>query len=96
MAPIAPTKGSTSPVILLAIVALGLILGYFYYASVLKDEAVTIPAFEIPADDNLAKFKDIKLDFSFVDDLKFGALKIFGESPVQPGVTGKTDIFAPF
>ena len=93
---LASTKNSTSPVILIAIVTLGLIAGYFYYSQALQDQALPIQPISIPAEDKLAKFKDLKLNFSAVDDLTFKVLRIFGESPVQPGSTGRVDIFAPF
>lgn len=93
---ITPTKNSTSSVILFGIVVLGLIVGYFYYAQVLQDQSVDITSFTIPPEDNLVKFKDLTFDFGPFDDLKFKSLKIFGESPVLPGATGRVDIFAPF
>lgn len=94
--PIAPTKNSTSTVTLIAIVVLGLITGYFYYSLSLQDQALPIQPISISVDDKLAEFKDPKLDFSALDNLTFKSLRIFGESPVQPGSTGRTDIFAPF
>lgn len=93
---IAPTKNSPSPVISLAIIALGLIVGYFYYAQALKDQPQPFAPFEVPAGDTLVKFKNLTLDFGPFDDVQFKALRIFGESPVQPGATGRVDIFAPF
>lgn len=93
---IAPTKNSTSPIILIAIVAIGLILGYFYYSFALKDQAQQITPFTISPEDNLSKFANLKLDFGPFDDIKFRSLRIFGESPVQSGITGKADLFAPF
>ena len=82
--------------ILIAIVALGLIVGYFYYARALQDQTVEIAPMNISPEDNLVKFKDLTFDFGPFDDLKFKSLKIFGESPVLPGATGRVDIFAPF
>lgn len=93
---ISPNKNSTSPVILIGIVVLGLIIGYFYYARELQGQAVNIPPLKISPDDGLAKFKSLTFDFSPFDNIKFKSLRIFGESPVQPGVTGRVDIFAPF
>ena len=93
---ITPTKNSTSPVILFGIVAIGLIIGYFYYAQALQDQSVDIVPFTISPDDSLARFKTLTFDFGPFDDIKFKSLKIFGESPVQPGATGRVDIFAPF
>lgn len=93
---ITPTKNLTSPVILFGIVALGLIVGYFYYAQAFQGQVVEITPFSIAPEDNLTKFKDLSFNFGPFDDIKFKSLKIFGESPVQPGVTGRVDIFAPF
>lgn len=86
----------TSPVITIAIIALGFIAGYFYYSQALQNPPPPVQPINISADDSLAKFKDLKFNFSILDDEKFKALKILGESPVQPGVKGKTDLFAPF
>ncbi|MBI2669727.1 MAG: hypothetical protein HYX20_01070 [Candidatus Yanofskybacteria bacterium] len=94
--PIAPTRNTTSLLILVAIALFGLIVGYFYYSQALQDQVIPISPIDISADDGLAKFKDLKLDFSVLDGLAFKALRIFGESPVQPGSTGRADPFAPF
>lgn len=93
---VSPTKNLTSPVILWAIVALGLIAGYFYYTQALQDQAQPFAPLEVAPGDNLAKFKDLSFDFGPFDSLQFKALRIFGESPVKPGATGRADIFAPF
>jgi len=93
---VTPTKNSTSPVLLFAVVILGFIIGYFYYEGVLKDQAVQILLPQTATGDTLAKFKDLTIDFGPLDDLKFKTLRIFGESPVQPGATGKIDLFSPF
>lgn len=96
--PITQTKNTTSPVILVAIVALGIIVGYFYYNQVASDQSLPVPAASGGAaiGDTLDKLKDLKLDFSGLDLQAFKNLGIFGESPVSPGSTGRTDIFAPF
>ena len=79
----------------MAIVFAGIAGGYLYYSQVLQQiSPPQIP--EISSSDTLAKFKDIKFDFSIFDDARFRSLKVFGESPVQPGTTGKTDLFSPF
>ncbi len=100
------TKNTTSPVILVAIVALGIILGYFYYKQVVPDQslpassslggAAPVSSGNSSAGDVLDKLKDLKLDFSGLDLQAFKNLGIFGESPVNPGPTGRSDIFAPF
>ena len=87
---------TTSPVILGAIIVLGIVVGYFYYSTTLKDQAAVVPPPPIRTEDDLAKFKDLKFNFGPFDNFKFRALKIFGESPVKPGPAGRADIFAPF
>lgn len=88
-------RNKQSPIISIAIILAGLIGGYIYYSQT-PVETSPIQTVSISADDNLSKFKDLKFDFSILDDARFQALKIFGESPVLPGSTGRTDIFAPF
>ncbi len=90
------TKNTTSPIILFAIVALGLFIGYFYYSQTSQDQVFPVAPTNGITEGNISKLKDLKLDFSGLDNLTFKALKIFGESPVQPGSTGRIDIFAPF
>lgn len=92
----APIKESQSPVIPIALIALGIIAGYLFYSQSPKGDIPEIPLPAISSDETLSKFKDLSLDFSVFDDFKFRSLKIFGESPVQPGPTGRVDIFAPF
>lgn len=92
----APIKTNPSKVIPAAIVVIGIIAGYFFYTSFIKEEFVEIPLPAAIQDGTLSKFKDLSLDFSAFDDSRFKSLRIFGESPVQPGQTGRTDIFAPF
>jgi hypothetical protein len=89
-------KENPSKVILIAIIILGLLGGYLFYYLTIKGTEVKIPAPTISQDDTLSKFKNIDLNFSVFDDFRFKSLKIFGESPVQPGPTGRVDIFAPF
>ena len=81
---------------LIAIAVLGLIAGFFYYSRALQDQIFLVSPINISADDRLVKFKDLKLNFSVLDNLTFKTLRIFGESPVQPGSTGRIDPFAPF
>ena len=75
--------------------ALGIIAGYLFFSMTIQGSKEGIPL-PVIADDTLSKFKDLSLDFSIFDDARFKSLKIFGESPVQPGPTGRLDIFAPF
>ena len=86
-----------SAVIHLAIIGLGLLAGYFYYAQFLRDSRQPETLSDIRADDNLSKFRDLgSLDFKVLTDPGFRILKVIGEIPVKAGATGRTDIFAPF
>ena len=79
------------------VVICGLVIGYILYSNSffpLTPEAINPPA--IPPDtDVMARFDALKLDFSVFDNMAFKELKIFGDIPVTPGVTGKTDPFSP-
>ena len=82
---------------MIAIVLIGVIGGYLYYSQIIAPSKVPIVLPDIPKDDILSKFKDLKsLDFSVLSNPTFRSLKMFGEVPVLPGQTGRTDLFAPF
>ena len=93
---ISSQKNSTNILILVGIVLLGFAAGYFFYTQFGETTVPTLETYNIPASDSLNKFKDLKLDFSTFNDMTFGALRIFGESPIKPGATGRTDMFAPY
>ena len=89
-------RNSSSKVVNIAIILLGIIAGYFYYTQVGKNDS-SFPAPNIPTADNLNKFRDAKtFDLIIFNDPSFKILKTIGDVPVQPGPTGRTDIFAPF
>jgi hypothetical protein len=92
----APIRENPSRIIPIAIIVLGVVAGYLFYSMSIKGSAAEIPPPVVAPNDVLSKFKELDLDFSIFDDLRFKSLKIFGESPVQPGQTGRADIFAPF
>ena len=77
------------------IIVFGFAAGYFYYSQWAVPARVPIEPPPIAGRDDLMTFKNLKIDFSILDNNKYKALEIFGESPVNPGVTGKKDIFAP-
>jgi hypothetical protein len=90
-------KAGTSVFVQFAIVLLGLVGGYIYYSQVIKPAKVPIVLRDIPKGDSLEKFKTFdSFDFSVLDNSSFKGLKILGDIPVDPGVTGRTDLFAPF
>ncbi len=87
-------RNQQSPIVLIAIILLGLIAGYFYYSQVLQGQPTSIAPSTVLPNDTLSKFKDFKFNFSILDDPQFKSLKIFGDSPVLPGQTGKPDAFS--
>lgn len=83
-----------SKVILSFIVGIGLIVGYLSYSNL--DEPV-IPDQEFAGRGaSLESFRGFTLDFSILDDERYKALEIFGENPVDIGITGeRKNPFAP-
>lgn len=82
--------------IALLILVTAFAMGYLYYSESIQTAQLPINPVPLSARDDLAMFKDLTIDFSILDDPRFKSLKVFGESPVIPGVIGKRDIFAPF
>ena len=73
----------------------GFALGYFYYSQWVVPARVTVEPPLVASKDDFKMFENLKIDFSILDNKKYKALEIFGESPVNPGFTGKKDLFAP-
>ncbi len=92
-----PLQQSTNQntLIIALIIVLGFAGGYIYYSQWAVPARVLIEPPVIAGRDDLKKFENLKIDFSILDNSKYKALEIFGESPVNPGVTGKKDIFSP-
>ncbi len=86
----------TSPKLIAAlIILLGVLGGYLYYSQLLPaTEPISPPP--IGEKDGLKQFENFKIDFSIINNQLFRSLAAYGEAPVNPGVTGKKDIFAPF
>lgn len=83
-----------SRLIIFLIISMGFVLGYLSYG-INEDVLLTIKN-PILANDSLESFKNFKLDFSILDDERYKSLEIFGENPVDPGVTGeRKNPFAP-
>ena len=80
---------------IILIIAIGLVGGYVVYSQWLKPAEALIPPPAISSQDSLSTFKDLKIDFSILDNPAYKSLITSGESPVNPGITGKTDLFAP-
>lgn len=84
-----------SLLILVMIILLGIVGGYFYYSSfVLPSQSPVAPP-SISQNDDLKALESLQIDFGILTNKKFKSLQIFGESPVNPGTTGKKDLFAP-
>lgn len=80
------------------IIIFGVVLGYIFYSSQLFSIEVSAPASEVTRPDDaetVTKLESVFLDFSIFDNVIFKELKIFGEIPVTPGITGKNDPFSP-
>jgi hypothetical protein len=85
----------SSKLYLLLIVLVGLIGGYVFYGQWIKPQEEVIPPPVIDKQDNLNSFRNMKIDFAAIGDPATKELIISGEAPVNPGVTGKKDLFAP-
>ena len=84
-----------SLIIPIGIILLGVIAGYFFYANFVTP-SVSPAMINTSVAGNFNKFKNFnRFDFSVFDNSIFKSLKVFGESPVTPGQTGKIDLFAP-
>lgn len=89
-------RSQTGIFIQAVIILFGLIGGYLYYSQLIRPNKQAITVTEVPRQDVLSKFKDIRsFNFEIFNRDYFKALKILGEAPVLPGATGRSDIFAP-
>lgn len=83
----------TNPFILILIILLGLIIGYFYDSQLAGDTSYEVAIPPTANDPTYVAFKDLRFNLALFDDPSFTSLKILGEFPIQPGNTGKTDLF---
>lgn len=81
-----------SKVMLGFIIFIGAAAGYLYYS---QTSEVIVDIGGPPISQELEKFDRIKLDFSILEDERYRSLEVYGEIPVDPGVTGRKNIFAP-
>lgn len=79
--------------ILIIIVIVGLVAGNFYY-STFTSETYVAPALNGQIDD-LSSFASISIDVSSLQKDQINSFRIFGEYPVNPGSSGKRNLFAP-
>lgn len=91
-----PAANKQTRLLIIMILFVGLVAGYIYYsrfAPTGSDEA--LQSVDNPKD-TLIKFKDLKFDFQIFNSANIKSLKIFGEAPVRPDLTGKINPFANF
>ena len=74
------------------IIFMGLALGYLYYS---QTSEIIVDTGAVQLDPDLQYFENAKLDFSILEDERYKALEVYGEVPVDPGITGRRNIFAP-
>jgi len=84
-----------SKLYILLIILIGLIGGYVFYAQWIKPSETVIPAAAVDKQDNLNSFRNMRIDFTAIKNISSKDLIVSGEAPVNPGVTGKKDLFAP-
>ena len=77
----------------ISIAIVGLIAGYLLYTQLIQPTEIPTPAAPVSSSDDLKSFQNLKIDFSTLDNATYQSLTIYGESPVNPGVTGKKDLF---
>jgi hypothetical protein len=89
------TQIGQSNAILAFIVILGVIVGFLnYYNS--EPALITNDIALQPQRDSLESLANFTIDFSILEDPRYKALEIFGENPVDPGITGeRRNPFAP-
>lgn len=80
-----------SKVMLGFIIFIGLAAGYLYYSQ--TSETLIVEPIEL--DSSLQAFSTITANTSILEDERYKSLEIFGEIPINPGITGKRNIFAP-
>ncbi len=83
---------SSSKLYVILIVLVGIVFGYVIYTQWLKPAEAVVPPPALSNQDSLTSFQNLKIDFSALNS---AGLVISGESPVNPGATGKKDLFAP-
>jgi hypothetical protein len=86
---------SPSKLYIALIILVGFAAGYIAYGQWLKPGEEVIPPAPVSQQDTLKTFENLKIDFSVLNNAAYKDLVVSGESPVNPGLTGKKDLFAP-
>ncbi|HYU64771.1 MAG TPA: hypothetical protein VEK36_00680 [Candidatus Paceibacterota bacterium] len=75
------------------IIALGLVGGYVFQSQFIAPPSPPVlPA----AGKEIQELKKLKIDFKALENEQYRSLQVYGELPVNPGLSGKRDLFAPF
>ena len=78
----------------LLLIAISLVGGYYYYSNYIPEPSVPPPLNGVV--DDLGKLASLSLDIRIIESNQFKKLtENVGENPVNPGLTGGRDIFAP-
>ncbi len=92
---VTPASNRQTRLIMILIIFLGFVVGYFYYNS-FTNSNIGIKSISEDSKDTLSQFKDLKFDFQVFNSPSLKTLKIFGEVPVVPDKTGKINPFTNF
>ena len=76
-------------------IILAIVVGYLYYSQTVPPGFPIAPPKGV-SDDSYAKFKDLKFNFSALNDEQFKKLKTYGDYPIRSDGSGREDIFAPY
>ena len=85
-----------SKLIISLVIGVGLVFGYLGYSQ--ADDPIAGLLIDQPSikTEDLDSFKNLKIDFSVLDDERYRELEIYGENPVDPGIVGeRKNPFAP-
>lgn len=84
-----------SKTILSFIIVMGIVFGYLSYSG-LDEPVVDVGVEAVDSKEELESLKSFSIDFSILEDEIYKNLEIFGENPVDPGITGeRVNPFAP-
>ncbi len=74
---------------------MGLVFGYLSYSAI-EEPVVDTGAEVTTSKEELEALKNFSIDFSILSNETYKTLEIFGENPVDPGITGeRINPFAP-
>lgn len=74
--------------ILSFIILMGIVFGYMSYSGI-EEPIVSDEIRVVSSKEELESLKSFSIDFAILDDETYKNLEIFGENPVDPGITGE-------